>query len=363
MSGDNLTGNFTSQIFDATGDATWNNLTWTGSKPNIMFKYAVDGAGDIFSSIDLTTWTQQVDNYGRTSDTQEMFSYGDYLYIISSSNREVWRSSTGSSWSVINDTFADSGLLVAEAHSNGDLFIGDASGDVYLSTDYGQTWTTKGDFNGGSTSNAKGMGISSTGEIFIIDGGKALFSSTDSADTWSEITNDYTGSGASLDDLEIDSSGNLYILDAKDVWKSSNSGVSWTIINDSFTPYSNEGLKMFIDSDDNFRITDAAGRVFSSTDSGVTWIEYGDFNGGASSNSKGFALFAQQTNISYQFMNCSTSDCSDGTWQTGDLENINLQSRYFRYVASFSTPDSSSGPIIQTVTTNYDLSNSAPTID
>jgi len=96
-----------------------------------------------------------------------------------------------------------------------------------------------------------------------------------------------------MDDLEIDSNGYLYILDAKDVWRSTNSGVNWTKINDSFTTYSNDGFVMHIDGNDNLFIGDGNGRVWKSADLGFNWDEKGDFNGGSGSNAKGLTSFVQ----------------------------------------------------------------------
>src|SRR3989344_3802279 len=52
LSLNNLTGTYTSQIFDATADASWNNLTSSNSKPNVEYLYAVDGAEDVYKSND-----------------------------------------------------------------------------------------------------------------------------------------------------------------------------------------------------------------------------------------------------------------------------------------------------------------------
>ena len=364
LSSNNLTGTYTSQVIDASADATWNNLTWTGGVPNVNFLFAVDGAGDVYSSptSDLSTWSQKMDGYGRTSDTEEMASDSSYLYIISQSNKELWRSVDGTSWSVIHSTFADSSILLMEVDSTEKLFVVDASGDVYSSTNQGSTWTTLGDFNGGLTNNGKGMAIDSSDKLYIIDGAGDLFSSTDSGSSWSEITTDYAGSTAGLDDMEIDSDDDLYILDNKKIWKSTNDGVNWTTINSSFTTYSQDGEVLIIDSNNKFYIADASGRIWNSTNSGVTWFEQGDINAGASSTPKGLAILSSPTNISFQVKNCSTSNCADANFQTVDLNNINLNSRYFQYKTSFSKPNSTTTPFLTSVSINYDLLNNAPTI-
>src|SRR3989338_6080601 len=91
LSGSNTTGTYTSQIFDATSDASWTNISWHENKPYTDLLFAVDGQGAVYSSSNGgITWILKNSGYGRTSDTQDMFSdSSNNLYIIAGSNREV----------------------------------------------------------------------------------------------------------------------------------------------------------------------------------------------------------------------------------------------------------------------------------
>jgi hypothetical protein len=68
------------------------------------------------------------------------------------------------------------------------------------------------------------------------------------------------------------------------------------------------------------------------------------------------------TNLTFQVRNCSSVDCSDGAWQTVNLENINLIARYFQYKVDFTSPDSSITPDLSSVSIDYTILNSAPSI-
>lgn len=363
LSSGQVSGTYTSKIFDAGAESNWNNLSHLTSTPNVNFLFGVDGGGDVYYSSDLgLTWALKKEDYGRTSDTIEMFSDSDYLYILSTSNKEVWRSGdSGTTWVVVNNSFADSGLLVGEVNSNGNLFAADASGDVYVSSNFGVSWTLLGDFNGGASNNAKGMGIDTSGIIYIVDGSGSVYRSANNGVDWTQQSSGY-GGGAGTNDLEIDSSDNLYILFGSDVYESTNLGVNWVKINDDFSPYSNDGCKMFVDSSDNFYIADCSGRVFKSADSGVSWEEKGDLNLGASSDIKGLVEFIQHTNLSFQVRNCSSSDCLDGTWQDVDLSDLDLTGQYFQYKVNFSSPDSSVTSFLESVSVDYDLINTVPAV-
>lgn len=352
--GGNLSGSYMSKVFDAGEDVTWSSLDYVLSAPTVSFLYGVDGGGDVYRSVDGLNWNLTKTNFGRTSDTIEMFSDAAYFYILSNSNKEVWRSSDGVSWVVINHSFANSGVLTGEADESNNLVVVDASGDVYSSDDLGMSWELRGDFNGAATNAAKGMGIDSLNNLYIFDGSKSVYFSLDQGQNWSQKTNNYDGT-TSADDLEVDLSNNLYILDNKDVWKSTNSGENWTKINDSFTSYTNDGCKFLITDENEFYIADCVGRIFRSTDSGVSWQEQGDMNSGATNNPKGLVETSYGTNISFLVRNCSQADCSDGVWQTVNLDAFNFVSRYFQYKVEFSSADSSITPLLSSVTLNYDV--------
>ncbi len=358
-----LTGTYISEVFDVGYNSIWNNLSWEGEKPEINYLYVVDGSGAVYSSSDSgVTWTQKTDDYGRGSSTTDMFSDNIYLYIIFSGiQKEVYRSSNGVTWNIVNDTFTNKALLVGEVNSQGNLNIVTGSDSVWQSDNYGTTWMEKGDFNGGASNDAKGITINSNDDIFIVDGSGAVYSSSDLGVTWTQKTDDY-GGGTSTDDIESDSLNNLYILLNTKVYKSTDNGATWSIINDSISPYANTLVEMLIDKNDNFFILDAVGRVFKSTDYGQSWEEIGDCNGGATNNPKGFTEFIQQTNLTFQVRNCSTYDCSDGVWQDADLTNLNLTGRYFQYKVEFTSPDSSITPILSRVIIDYTVLNTPPTI-
>jgi len=365
--GDNLTGSYTSQVFDcdSSAGASWNNLSWSGNKPNIEFLYAVDGSGEVFKSSDFgVTWQLVKENYGRTTDGAYMFSDSDYLYIISNSNREIWRSSdNGESFVVINDSFTNSGLLVGEVDSNDNLFVVDASGDVYKSFNNGVTWSLLSDFNAGASNNAKGIGINSSDDIYIVDGAGDVYSSIDSGVNWVKVNDGYGGS-TGTDDLKA-LGGEVYILLNKDIYESTDGGVTWVLINDSFTSYSNDGLRMTEDNV-NLYIADGSGRIWKSINSGISWQELGDFNAGAGSDPKGITVFVESSSLDIQVKSCDDDLCSGESWSDiGDTSPQDLSldnNQYFQYKFDFTSPDSSISPILENVSIDYTILNTAPVI-
>ena len=362
LAGSNLTGTYTSKVFDAGGDASWNNMSWVGNEPDVEFLYCVDGEGDVFKSSDVgVTWAMTKENYGRTSSTLDMFNDESSLYILTGTNKEVFKSTDfGVTWNIINDTFSTNSLLIGAVDFNNNLYVATGPGDVFKSTDKGITWNLLSDFNSG-TNDAKGIAINSSDDIYIVDGAGDVYSSIDSGLNWTKINDGYGGT-TGTDGIVVDSNNNLYILINSDVYSSTDSGLNWTKINDDFSLYSNDGMEIEIDSDDNLYIADGVGRIFKSTDSGLNWNEIGDCNNVASNNPKGLTNFVQNTNLSFEVKNCSSFDCSDGNWQEIDLNNLNLVSRYFQYKVSFTSLDPSYTPELYNMSIDYTILNTAPII-
>lgn len=366
LSESNISGIYISQIFDVGNDAIWNNISWSSATPDLESLYCVDGGGEVFKSGDFgVNWIMTKENYGRTTSSADMFSDDSYIYVLASSNKEVWKSSDGETWGVVNDTFTTSSLLVGAADSSNNLYIATGPGDVYKSTDTGVTWSLLSDFNDG-TQNAKGIAINSSDDIFIVDGTGDVYSSVDGGSSWTKVNDGYGGS-TGTDGLEVDSNNNLYILIGSDVYKSINAGVTWDKINDDFSPYSNHGVEIGIDSNDNLYIADGIGRIFRSINSGQDWSEIGDCNDVVSKNPKGFTTFIESSNLDFQVKSCNDDICSGESFVniSGESpQDLSLSNnRYFQYQVIFASPDSSITPSLESVSIDYTLVNTAPLIN
>ncbi len=354
LAGANLSGSYVSEVFDAGGEAVWNNLSWVGSEPSVEFLYAVDGGGDVYKSSDYgINWILTKDGYGRGSATQGMFSDDIYLYIIVGGAREVWRSTDGENWAVVNNSF-NRDLEEGEVDSNNKLYAIGGDGTVWQSTDFGVSWNVKGDFNDGATNDAKGSCIDSNDNFYITDGSKGVFVSSNEGVTWTEQVDDYgDGAGSDIACLGTD----LYIIKDKHVWESTDSGISWTEMNDD--AFDNNGLRM--DSFDGILyVLDTKGKFYNSSD-GVTWTQIGDMNPG-DNNPKGLTSFVQSTSLSYYVRSCDDV-CSGESW-VELVQDLSVgDNRYFQYMVNFTSPDSSVSPVLESVSIDYDLVNTAPLVN
>ncbi|MCX6749007.1 MAG: hypothetical protein NT076_05380 [Candidatus Pacearchaeota archaeon] len=366
LKGTNTTGNFTSRIFDASTISLWNNISFISSTPSSEEFYAVDAKANVyFSQNSGVSWSLKNSSYtGSTpGGTQDIFSDSSSLYIIKSIQKEIYSSSNfGYSWTLVNSTFSNKDLFAGTAFGNSIYAFAGATGIlVYKSSDKGISWNSATSYNGAT---AKGAATNSSGAIFVVDSSRAVYSSIDSATTWTQVNSSY-GGATDTQDMFSDKLNNLYILTQsnKEIWKSINSGKSWSIVNNSFAG-AHGILSGTGDSNGNiYAITGlSTGAVYKSTNYGVSWSQVnGSYNSGNGA-SRGMISIIQNSSLSFQVRNCSQSDCSDGIWQTPNLSNINLLSRYLQYRVNLTRDSTSLNPSLNNVTLDYTIQNAAPSI-
>ncbi|MEK6824081.1 MAG: hypothetical protein AABY06_03540 [Nanoarchaeota archaeon] len=364
-------GNYTSKIFDAGINSTWNNLSWVGGLPNINFIFATDNQADVWKSVDSgTIWSLVKDDYNGAEGNGVTASFADSsknFYIIK--DQEVWKSTDfGITWTKINSNYNGAegqNAFVATADKNNNFFVIEGDQDVWKSSDSGLIFTkTTTDFNGGN-GNFFGLISDSNNNLYSVDAQADVWKSSDSGVSWSLVKDDYNvGEGNNADGMTIDSNNILYVLDSQDVWKSSDSGISWTKINDDFNGAgdSENSKSIIIDLNNYIYVIDGGEDVFRSTDSGSTFTKTATNFNGANGITSTMAVIVRQTNLSFQTRNCFSSDCSDGIWQNADLNNLNFYGRYFQYSVNFSTPDSGTTPYLKSVSIDYAINNSAPSL-
>src|SRR3989344_1387230 len=346
--GSNLTGTFTSRIFDAGSESVWNNLTFNSETPSLISLFAVDSAADVWKSVNSgSNWSLIVDDYngGDGNGATDLEKNSTDLILVF--NQDLWSSSDkGATWNKINDNYNGAEGQNADVlgiDSNNYIYIVEGDQDVWRSVDGGTSFTKLvSNFNGGNGV-VLGLVINSSGAIFAVDVSSDVWNSLDQGVTWSLVKDDFNGAiGNSVDDMAIDSSNNLYILDRQDFWKSNDNGITWTLANDDINGAgdSNSGLVSYVDQNNNIYIIDGNEDVLTSTDNGTTFAKANssDFNGG-NGNVFGLNSMLDYSNLSFHVRNCTQADCSDGNWQAVNLNNINLTGRYFQYKVFFSRDD------------------------
>lgn len=369
--GNNLTGSYTSPVFDAGADSIWNNLSYESGSPDVEFLFGVDVQADLWSSGDGgVTWNLVKDDYNEGDGNGATDLEKNSTHLILLYNQDLWISSNlGVSWTKINDDYnggeGQNGDVLG-IDLNNYIYIIEGDQDVWRSVDGGISFSKMiANFNGGNGV-VLGLVVNNTGAIFSVDVHADVWVSLDQGVTWVLVKDDFNGAiGNNVDDLTIDSNDNLYIVDRQDFWKSTDNGVTWTLVDDDINDAgdSNDGLVAYVDQNNNIYIIDGSEDILKSTDGGTTFTKVNstDFNGG-NGNVFGLNSFSNSTNISFLVMNCSLSNCGDGVWQSADPSNINLQGQYFQYNVNLVTPYSGRTPFLSSVSIDYSLINQPPVI-
>ncbi len=188
--------------------------------PNGYIFAASDGHGVLRSTDNGNNWTQVkggnmlsviADDSGHV-----LASTGNSIHV---DTRGIFRSTdNGNTWAHIDSELSVNSFAIA---SNGYLFA--AIGYVYRSTDDGNTWTR---MDAAIGSNALSIAINPEGKIFT-----DRFTSTDNGDTW---VNNGIGGRAFV----VNSSGHVFAAQwGNGVLRSTDDGMTWTLINSGFPSY------------------------------------------------------------------------------------------------------------------------------
>jgi len=366
LSGANLSGNYTSRVFDAGSLSRWNNLTSYYEIPTKEYLFAVDDNSDVWNSLTGSSWTLVKDDYNGADGngiTSSAFNSSKAYFIVD--GQKVWNSiDFGVSWSKLTNDYngAEGQNAFAFAiNKNDSFYIIEGDQDVWNSSN-GTTWTKLvSNFNGGG-GNVAGLVVNSSNILFTVDAASDVYFSINGS-SWTLVKDDYNGAdGNGADAFTIDSNGNLYIGKAQAIWESGDSGVTWNKISTDFdTSDGHNSISLGADFSGNVYLVDSGDDIYSSSD-GISWTKLADnFNGG-NSRVRTILPLRKETNLTLQVKNCSLSDCSDGVWQSVNLNNINLTGRYFQYRTFLSSQEAGLTPTLYNISLDYSILDNIPPV-
>ena len=175
LSGDNLTGTYTSQVFDAGNEAVWNNINYVDNEPNLEFLFSMDNSAGIWESIDQGVTLAQISvdynpGIGNLGGMNIVSNSSGSLFVVN--GKSLWASDDlGVNWRLVNDNIngdGDSNNAVAMAAYESIIYVIDGSEDVLRSEDNGVSFAkvNDSDFNGGN-GDVKTMVVDNSGVIFV----------------------------------------------------------------------------------------------------------------------------------------------------------------------------------------------------
>ncbi|MBI2628819.1 hypothetical protein HYW74_01930 [Candidatus Pacearchaeota archaeon] len=385
LSASNLSGTFTSRVFDAISISSWDNFSLSFSIPTKEYIYAVDAQSDVWNSTNSgVNWSLVKDDYNNGDGngvTSSFFNKSGSYFIIF--NQDVWRSENlGINWTKLTGDYngAEGQNAISAALNGGNLmYIIEGDEDVWVSNNSGVNWSkTASNFNGGN-GNVFGFVVNSSSTLIAADNQADIWMSSNNGTTWTLIKDDYNGAqGNNVDDMAISSNDTLYILDVQDVWKSNDSGISWNKINDDFNGagVAANGQAISVDSQGNVHVIDGNEDAYKSTDGGVTFSKIASNINGANGLVGTMTAILKTTNVTFQVKTCFLANCSDGIFigpgnsttayfssSFNNLKGLNLTGRYFQYKAYLTSQDAGIAPQLFNTSIEYTiLDNSAPNL-
>jgi hypothetical protein len=195
--------NYGSTWTDVTAGTSLSGNNWQDSTTSSSGQYVVAvNYNDIFVSSDYGLhFTNETAGTALTSDywnNTTMSASGQYIYVVSDSNAIYGSSNYGSSWSELVDNSsltADGWSFVNSSASGQNLVASDYGGDLYTSNNYGDTW--KDATSGTSASGLPWATLSSsaTGQYIVAIANDnsgtdptPVYISRDYGSTWTDVT-------------------------------------------------------------------------------------------------------------------------------------------------------------------------------
>jgi len=369
LNGTNITGTYTSRIFDSGSLSRLNNLSYGANVSSTEYYYVIDNSADFWKSNNSGyNWSATKVDYnggdGNLADTLRKNS-SNGLFIANA--QDVWSSiDYGVSWTKVNDDYNGAETYpnaVLTVDRNNNLIIVDTNEQIWKSTDSGVSFTKINSSFSGGNANALGIAINNSNAYFIVDSSSTVWMSINAGVSWTKVNDDYNGAAANgANGMDSNSTNSLFIVDGQDIWASSNSGTSFAKVNDDFNGAGdvNNAKLLYVDLTNRVYIPDTSEDVYMSSDSGATFSLIASDMNGAGNDVMGLVSLPISTNLSFQVKNCSLSDCSDGTWQNANLNNINLTGRYFQYKSIFTSQDSSISLKLYNISLDYTLLDTFP---
>jgi len=159
--------------------------------------------------------------------------------------------------------------------------------------------------------------------------GGGLFRSTDGGENWYSISNEIDNIGVFV--LKISTSGDVYAGTLQSIYKSTDQGVSWTKVNNSY-PENFYAEDIAFDASENIYVSNSYSGIYKSTDGGDSWTT---INNGLPQSSYIWKIGSTQNNI------LLASDVYRGIYKSTDFgaswvqSNTGFDTTY--YVNSFTS--------------------------
>ena len=269
--------NNSDEIYHSTdGGDSWNQISDTTITNHYIYSFLINGQnvyapsplGLYHSTDDGASWSKIKDTL-TAGDLRFIKSDSTFLFLGNSAGQLFRSSDNGASWKLLKNGSND--LTTYAITTDGTTLIAANSGFVsslYISTDFGDTWTQK-DGSGGENS--------AFYDLYFINGNligrfpdNKFYISSDEGTSWSEIQVDTTINF--FEDIEGSGSNVFIATYGNGIYRSIDGGHTWAISNNGIIASKINALV----TKNNDVLAATGGGVFKSTDNGDSWQRYND---------------------------------------------------------------------------------------
>lgn len=291
--------------------------SWTKTgAPNVgggYFSLAASADGRIIIAVTSTAAPTVSTDSGATWHTNTIFNWFNriactpdgtkWVAAFYSANTNISVSgNSGNTWSRTASAVSSAWNAVAISADGNKLFAAVLNGSIYASTNFGTNWVV----TGAPTKAWNALAVSADGARIAAAANDKIYLSTNSGTTWSAAT----ASGSGWTSIAGTPDGTRLIASAGDgTYISTNSGGSWGLAN------TNSG--QVLSSADGARLVIGGTSIYTSSDSGTTWV----------SNSAPSALVVAYSGITASADGCRLFAARYGTsgiWTSQNIPSPNL---------------------------------------
>ncbi|MEJ2615231.1 MAG: hypothetical protein P8Z35_09740, partial [Ignavibacteriaceae bacterium] len=265
------------EIYHSTdGGDTWSQISDTTITNQYVYSFLINGqnvyaptsTGLYRSMDDGTSWSRVKDTL-TVGDLRFIKSDSTFLFLGNSKGQLLRSSDNGDSWKLLKN--GANGLTTYSITTDGTTLIATNSStnsSIYISTDFGNTWTEKNASIGENSSFYDLYSIN--GNLFGRFPDNKFYISSDEGNSWSEIQVDSTMNF--LKDIEGNGSNVFMATYGNGIYRSTDGGHNWSISNNGIIASKINALV----TRNNDVLAATEGGVFKSTDNGDSWQRYND---------------------------------------------------------------------------------------
>jgi photosystem II stability/assembly factor-like uncharacterized protein len=311
--------------------ATWNNrrdFYFTDIVVNNINShvFAVNDDGKVYRSVNAgLNWVNVSGSY--FADAVSIWENENGKIFTKTSGGIYYSNDDGQTWVSLNCP-SGIGVNTVSGRTNGNIYLGTDYDFIQKTTNNGQSWIQLAD--GTINSDVAAIAVNKNGIVYAARSAGKIYSSADNGSTWSLIQNSID----SVHSIAVDTLNYIYACRKMNVYRSTNSGASWEILDGGlrlikykFVYAGNDG-NIYACSETNLGI-------YRTTNHGVTWTQIGlNYSATSMAVTRTGTIYVYYPNTGLYKSTNAGSSWNLITLNYGTIYNVNVNSAGYIYLCT-----------------------------